>query len=70
MSHAASSLRTRLLGIFAVLAVCVLPLAAQEIDECFQDCHDLGMLAYGDDQDYEKGSAVFEECMETFCGGM
>lgn len=35
-----------------------------------QDCHDLGMIAYGKDQDYEKGSEVFEECMESFCGGM
>ncbi len=70
MSQATFSWRARLTAIVAVLAVCVLPLAAQEIDDCFQDCHDLGMLAYGDDQDLDKGSAVFEECMETFCGGM
>ena len=70
MFHLAPSLRTRLIAIAGVLAVCVLPLAAQEIDECFSNCHDLAMIAYGDDEDYEKGSDVFEECMEDFCGGM
>lgn len=67
MSHAASSLRTRLLGIFAVLAVCVLPLAAQQLDPCFEKCHKLGMIASGDDEDYETGAEVFDECMESFC---
>lgn len=70
MFHLASSLRARLTGIAAVLAVCVLPLAAQigELDPCFSDCHDEGMAAYGDDQDYEAGAAAFDSCMAENCG--
>lgn len=62
------SLRTRLPAIVALLAVCVLPLAAQELDPCFEKCHNLGMIASGgDDEDYETGGDVFDACMESFC---
>ena len=60
---------TRLLGVLALLTVSLVPVVAQELNECFDYCHTWAMKYYlwGD----EDGAAEhFEVCMETYCGGM
>lgn len=61
-----------LVGSFCVAAAVALPLAAQDLgdlDPCFEECHGIAMLEYLRGNE-DKASEFFEDCMETFCGGM
>ncbi len=61
-----------LVGSFWVAAAVALPLAAQDhidLDPCFASCHSVAMLEYLRGNE-ERASELFEDCMDTFCGGM
>ena len=61
-----------LAGALCVAAAVAFPVSAQEfgdLDPCFEACHSVAMLIYlGGDED--DASEFFEDCMDTFCGGM
>ncbi len=69
MFHSSFSSSSRLTTVLVAFALLVLPATAQDLDPCFEACHELAMIAYGDDEDYDRGAEV-EQCMESFCGGM
>jgi len=61
-----------LVGSLCVAAAVALPATAQDLgdlDPCFETCHSIAMLIYlGGDED--DASEFFDDCMDTFCGGM
>ena len=61
-----------LVGSLSVAAAVALPGAAQDLgdlDPCFESCHSVAMLEYLRGNE-DEAAVFFEDCMETFCGGM
>ena len=45
------------------------PLPSKDLDPCFEACHSVAMLEYLRGNE-DEAAEFFEDCMETFCGGM
>ena len=59
MSHATKRKSISLLTLILTIG---LPLAAQEVDPCYEDCHDEAMERHDEGMEWKENNKLFLEC--------